>query len=68
VYSRRGGGPTSFGYRTRVAITAVIAAVYLSWFVMVPPWSGPFGLVYAVSGLVMAGLILRSVWKRVRIR
>jgi hypothetical protein len=67
VYSRRQGGPTSFGYRGRLVSTIVVVGAYLFFVVLAPPWTGPFALVYAIAGLFMEWLILRSVWKKERV-
>jgi hypothetical protein len=67
MYSRRQGGPTSFGYRGRLWLTILLAGINLAGLVLIPPWSGPFGMVYAVIGALMSWVLLRSIWKRERI-
>ena len=61
--SRWRSGPTSFGPVGRLLSTAALAAMF--------PWWGlggnPFFLWSLLGWLAMAGVVLRSVWKRERI-
>jgi len=61
--SRWRAGPTSFGPVGRILCTAALAALF--------PWWGlggnPFFLWSLMGWLGMAGIVLRSVWKRERI-
>ena len=61
--SRWRSGPTSFGPLGRILSTAALAALF--------PWWGlggnPFFLWSLMGWLAMAGIVLRSVWKRERI-
>lgn len=61
--SRWRAGPTSFGPLGRILSTAALAALF--------PWWGlggnPFFLWSLMGWLGMAGIVLRSVWKRERV-
>jgi hypothetical protein len=66
VYSRRDGGATSFGYRGRMVMTILIAPLALGGAALCVV-GGPFGLVFGPVALLISWLLLRSIWKRVRV-
>jgi hypothetical protein len=66
AYSRRDGGPTSFGYRGRLVMTCLVAPFALGGLALSFA-GGPFGIVFGPVTLVVSGVLLRSIWKRARV-